>query len=372
MSPPCRVLVLNERDPLHPAAGGAEVHISEICSRLASQGFEFTLAACGFRGAPAREVLHGLEILRLGPLLAYYPRAAWMCARDTRRGRFDLVVEHLNKLPFLSPVLSAVPVVAVCHHLFGFSAFLQVAWPIAAGVVLAEKLVPACYKKSAFVAVSESTRDDLVARGIPRERVRIVHNGIRPPKLWLEPPSRRGPRVAYLGRLEPYKRVDVMLAALKTLVPRFPELEVVIIGRGTDRPRLEDAARRLGIAERTRFRGFVSDAERDAILASTRVCVCPSVKEGWGITVIEANSSGVPVVATDAPGLRDAVRDGDTGFLVPEGDVAVFAERIGRLLADNALADRMSQAGLAWSQRFDWDSAARAMAAVLESARVRA
>lgn len=87
--------------------------------------------------------------------------------------------------------------------------------------------------------------------------------------------------------------------------------------------------------------------------------------------MIEANASGVPVVATDAPGLRDAVRDGETGFLAPEGDVAVFAERIGRLLADDVLADRMSRAGLAWSQHFDWDSAARAMAAVLESARAQ-
>jgi glycosyltransferase involved in cell wall biosynthesis len=369
MAPDRRVLVLNERDPLHPAAGGAEVHVSEVCTRLASQGFEFTLAACSFQGAPAREVFRGLEIRRLGPLPMYYPRAAWLCAWATRRRGFDLVVEHLNKLPFFSPVLSTVPVVAVCHHLFGSSAFLQVAWPIAAGVVTAEKLIPACYKRAAFVAVSESTREDLVARGIPREQIRIVHNGIRPAKPGLEPPSRRGPRVAYLGRLEPYKRVDVMLAALATLVPRFPELEVVIVGRGTDRPRLEDAARRLGIAGRTRFCGFVSDSERDAILARTRVCVCPSVKEGWGLTVIEANSSGVPVVATDAPGLRDAVRDGDTGFLVPEGDGAGFAQRIGRLLGDDALADRMSLAGLAWSQRFDWDSAARAMAVVLDSVR---
>jgi len=369
MPPACRVLVLNERDPLHPAAGGAEVHVSEICTRLASRGFEFTLAACSHSGAPAREIFHGLEIRRLGPLPLYYLRAAWLCARDTRRGNFDVVVEHLNKLPFLSPMVSAAPVVAVCHHLFGTSAFLQVAWPIAAGVVAAEKLIPTCYKRAAFVAVSESTREDLVARGIPRAQIRIVHNGIRPAKPGLDPPSRRGPRVAYLGRLEPYKRVDVMLAALATLVPRFPGLEVVIVGRGADRPRLEDAAQRLGIAERTRFCGFVSDSERDAILGRTRVCVCPSVKEGWGLTVIEANSAGVPVVASDAPGLRDAVRNGDTGFLVPEGDVAQFAQRIQRLLADDALVDRMSQAGLAWSQRFDWDNAAHAMAAVLDAAR---
>jgi len=372
MSPGCRVLVLNERDPLHPAAGGAEVHVAEICSRLAAQGFEFTLAASGFRGAPSHETVSGFEIWRLGPLPAYYPRAAWLCARETRRGRFDLTVEHLNKLPFLSPMLSAVPVVAVCHHLFGSAAFLQVAWPIAATVVAVERLIPACYRRATFVAVSESTREDLVARGVGRERIRIVHNGIRQPKPPLEPPSRRGLQVAYLGRLEPYKRVDVMLSALRTLVPEFPDLEIVIVGRGSDRPRLERVALGLGIGERTRFFGFVSDAERDALLATTRVCVCPSVKEGWGITVIEASASGVPVVASDAPGLRDALRDGETGFLAPQGDVAAFAERIRRLLADDALADRMSLAGQAWARHFDWDRAAQAMAEILKSARAQA
>jgi glycosyltransferase involved in cell wall biosynthesis len=268
-------------------------------------------------------------------------------------------------------VLSAVPVVALCQHLFGFSAFLQVAWPIAATVVAAEKLIPPFYKKAMFIAASESTRSDLVARGIPRERIRIVYNGIRQTQRLVKPPSSRAARITYLGRLEPYKRVDVMLSSAKRLVSRFPDLEIEIVGRGKDSLRLEHAARSLGIAERTHFRGFVTDEERDALLETTRVCVYPSVKEGWGLGVIEANACGVPVVATDAPGLRDAVRDGETGFLAPEGDVATFAERISRLLADDALADRMSLAGLAWSRRFDWDSAARAIAEVLESARAR-
>lgn len=369
MAEPCRVLILNERDPLHPRAGGAEVHVAEIARRLADRGFELTQAACGFRGGAAEEERGGLRILRFGPLPSYYPRVLLHCARETRRGRYDVVVEHLNKLPFLSPLHSAAPVVAVCHHLFGGTAFLQVPFPIAATVWCAERLIPTVYRRVPMVAVSESTKADLVERGVPPERIRVIHNGIQQSRAEAPPPSQRPYRMVYLGRLEPYKRIDVMLRAAAELTGRFPELEIAVIGRGQSRPELERLAEELGLGGRTRFAGFVSDAERDRILAGSRVCLCPSVKEGWGITVIEANALGVPVVATGAPGLRDAVRDGETGFLAPEGDVAAFAARAGELLAGGGAADRMSAAARAWSRRFDWDTAARDTAEVLLEAR---
>jgi glycosyltransferase involved in cell wall biosynthesis len=97
--------------------------------------------------------------------------------------------------------------------------------------------------------------------------------------------------------------------------------------------------------------------------------VCPSAKEGWGLTVIEANAVGTPVVATDAPGLRDAVRDGKTGFLVAEDDVEGFADRIGSLLADDDLARTMAAAALEWSRGFNWDRAADEMAEALSATR---
>ncbi len=369
MPPRCRVLVLNERDPRHPSAGGAEIHVAETFGRLAAQGYEVTLASSSFPGCLPRERVGGLDVWRLGRLPTYYPRVAWTCARETRRGRFDVVVECLNKLPFYSPVYSAVPVLALCHHLFGEVAFLQVAWPIAATVWTAERLIPRVYRRQPFVTISESSREDLVARGIPTDQIRVIHCGIDRPALVIDPSQPRPQRIAYLGRLEPYKHIDVLLRAVAQLQDRFPLAELVVIGRGSLRARLEALAEELGIAGRTRFTGFVSTKERDAILAEVRVCVCPSAKEGWGLTVIESNAAGTPVVATDAPGLRDSVRDAVTGFLVAPGDVDGFADAIARLLSDDELATRMSAAALAWSQRFDWDAAASEMAKALEAAR---
>jgi len=350
-----RVLVLNERDPTHPKAGGAEVHIVEIFSRLAAKGYEITLATSTQAGAAPRDEMHGLSVWRLGPLPFYYPRAAWTCARETRAGRFDIVVECLNKLPFFSPVYSSVPVLALCHHLFGSVAFQQVAWPVAAAVWTAERLIPPLYRKPPFITISESSRADLIDRGIPAERIRVSHCGAQHPSVAPKVDTARPRRLAYVGRVEPYKRIDVMLRAAASLRERFPDLEVVVIGRGGALPGLQSLARELGIEGRTRFTGFVSNQERDALLAESRVCICASEKEGWGLTVIEANVLGTPVVATDTDGLRDSVRDGETGFLVASGDVNGFADRSARLLADDALAVRMSRAALEWSRGFDWD-----------------
>jgi glycosyltransferase involved in cell wall biosynthesis len=364
-----RLLLLNERDPRHPRAGGAETHVYEILRRLVERGHAVTHFAVGFDGAEDTERVDGIEVRRLASLPSYYPAAALACARETRRGQFDVVIECLNKLPFLSPLYSRAPVLALCHHLFGTTAFRQVAWPIAAAVVGTEKLIPFVYARRPFLTISESSRADLVERGLPFANITVSPPGIRRPTISPRPLAERPLRITNVGRLEPYKRVDLMLHAVAPLVAEHPTLEIVVIGRGTDQARIERVARELGLAERTRILGFVSDDERDHWLADSRVCVCASEKEGWGLTVVEANAVGTPVVASDAPGLRDSVRDGDTGWLAPVGDVAAFRTRIEELLEAGSEAQAMADRALAWSQRFDWEQAADDLEAAIERTR---
>jgi glycosyltransferase involved in cell wall biosynthesis len=369
VSRPARILILNERDPKHPKMGGAEIHVTEIFGRLARRGHEVIHLAAGFAGGADVERVDDVEVRRLGGLARYYPRSVIETRRLTRRGEVDVVVECLNKVPWYAPAWSARPVLALCHHLFGEVAFQQVPWPIAAGVWTLERGIPSIYRDSPFIAISESSRADLIRRGLPADHVVVSHPGIDRPALDVDPTRPRAERVIFVGRLEAYKKVDVMLRAMKQLEPRFPEAEIVVIGRGPARAELEGLARDLGLAGRTRFTGFVSNEERDRLLAEARVCVFPSEKEGWGLTVIEANAVGTPVVATDADGLRDSVRAGETGFLVPDEDVDAFAEGIARLMGDDALATRMSAAALAWSKRFDWERAADDMEHAIERAR---
>jgi len=363
-----RALILNERDALHPKAGGAEIHLGEIFQRLAARGLEVTLACSSFKGAPSRDDQQGIQVQRLGDLPGYYPKAGWLCARETRRERFDVVVDCLNKLPFLAPAYSRKPVLALCHHLFGATAFRQVPWPIAAAVWGTERLIPLVYRQTRFATISESSRDDLVARGIDAQRIEVHHPGIRAPGIEARPVNERAHQIVYLGRLERYKNVNVALGALARVARNVPDASLVIIGSGGDRKRLESFAERLGVSGRTRFTGFVEQDERDQILAESRVCVCPSSKEGWGLTVIESNALGTPNVCSDVPGLRDSVRHGKTGFLVQEGDEEAFAARVEEVLRDDEVALRMSNAATRWAQRFRWEEAAERMQGALDAA----
>jgi glycosyltransferase involved in cell wall biosynthesis len=125
-----------------------------------------------------------------------------------------------------------------------------------------------------------------------------------------------------------------------------------------DRARLEALAEQLRVKDAVRFRGFVSEAEKLHLLRSTWANVFPSPKEGWGITNIEAAASGTPSLASDSPGLRDSVRHGESGFLVPHGDVNAMAARMVELAGDPALVDRLGVGARRFAESLSWDAAA--------------
>ena len=175
----------------------------------------------------------------------------------------------------------------------------------------------------------------------------MIHPGVDPVMFRPDPAVRRSspPSFLYVGRLKRYKGVDLAIRALAVARRKRPELSLDIAGSGDDRPRLEAIASQLGQGEAVRFHGFVTEAHKLALLRSTWGNVFPSPKEGWGITVVEAAACGTPSLASDSPGLRDSVRAGETGYLVPHGDVDALAARMLELAANPALVEQLGQAG---------------------------
>lgn len=155
---PRRILVLNERDLKNPLAGGAETHIFEIFARLAAQGHDVTLLAASFPGCRREELVRGVRVVRLANRYAYYGLAPLAARRELRQRRCEVVVDVLNKLPFLSPWFVPAPCFAIVHHLFGATAFRQVPAPIALVTWLAEKLIPYAYRNTPMLAISPSTK----------------------------------------------------------------------------------------------------------------------------------------------------------------------------------------------------------------------
>ncbi|MGD8627527.1 MAG: glycosyltransferase family 4 protein [bacterium] len=355
-----RILFINWRDIRNPEAGGAEVHLHEISRRIAALGHSVTVLASRFPGAADREVIDGVEVVRAGGKFSFNFHVPGAFRKLAREKPFDIVVDDINKVPFYTPVFVRTPVLALAHHLFGRTIFLEASAPIALYVYLTESLIPFIYRNTRFVVVSNSTRDEMLRRGLKPGNVSIVYNAVDHSKYRPLPEARsKEPLIGYVGRIKRYKRVDVLLKALKIVRREVPGVRLRVAGSGDHLNALQDLTGRLGLSDLVDFMGFVTEEQKIEMLRQVHVVANPSSKEGWGVTVIEANACGTPVVASNVPGLRDAVVHGETGLLVPYGDVEALARGLTDLLLDDAMRESLAGNALEWAGRFSWDASAR-------------
>lgn len=363
-----RILILNWLDRENPASGGAEVHLHESFGRLARRaGWQVTAVTSGWPGSASRSDVDGLEIHRVGGRHSYLFSAP-RYVRSLPEGSFDLVVEDLNKVPLFVPRWSSAPALLLVHHLFGATAFKEATLPIAAATWLLERPIPRVYRDTPVVAVSESTRDDLVKRGMDSSVVEVIENGVDIRHFTPIPFEARfeEPTLLYLGRLKKYKRLDLVFEAVARLRRNGTPVRLLIAGRGDHRLALEREADRLGLgSEAVRFLGFVDEPRKLELLRRAWVHVLTSPKEGWGISNLEAAACATPSVASDSPGLRDSVRDGQTGFLTPHGDVVTLVSKLGELLENRGLRQRMGAEARKFAEHLSWDRTTERLASAL-------
>ena len=351
------MVVVNWQDRENPHGGGAEIHLHEIFGRLAACGHEVTLLCSGWSGCAPRARLDGIDVHRVGGRYSFQFVARRYYRRVLAAGLPDVLIEDINKVPLWTPRWGATRTVALVPHLFGTTAFQELAAPLAAAVWLQERPIGCVYRGVPFEAISESTADDLAARGIPRSRIVVIHPGIDTNAYSPDAAQRSPvPLVVYLGRLKRYKRVDLVLRAFAAM--NHPTARLAIAGTGDRRAALARLAASLDLGDRVKFLGFISEAEKVALLRSAWVLAFTSPKEGWGITNLEAAACATPVVASSSPGLRESVRDGETGFLVPHDDLPALTGALRRIVNDPALVASLGAAGRRFATRFTWTAAA--------------
>ncbi|MCP4572408.1 MAG: glycosyltransferase family 4 protein [bacterium] len=338
------------------------MHLHKILAGAVQAGWHVDQVCCTYEGAEAAETVDGIHIHR---------RGHWSVANFVLPGvvrgllkehRYDLLLEDINKLPFYTPLYSGgVPVLAVVPHLFGTTVYREANAVLASYVWLAEQLIPPVYRNVDFEVISPSTRDDLIARGLDGDRIRTVYCGLEHERFALaDPPPRSAtPLVVCWSRLRRYKSTDVAIRAFARIHRELADARMLVMGRGPDEERLRKLVTKLGLDDVVDFHGFMPWEELVGHLHRAHVFLNPSPKEGWGLTVVEANACGLPVVASDRPGLKDSVRDGETGDLVPYADDAAFAAKALELLRDPELWRRRSEAARAWARTFSWERCAQ-------------
>jgi len=363
---PLRILVVNWLDRENPQAGGAEEHLHEIFGRLVARGHEVTALVSGWAGCEPRARLDGIDVHRAGRRYTFSIAGPRFFRRRLADRPFDVVVEDLNKVPVFARYWVDAPVVLLAHHLFGTTAFQAGPVPLAAATWLLERPIPRVFHDTPTVAVSESTRDDLVARGLPRPNIVVIPNGIELDRYTPHPDGRRAerPTLLFLGRLKKYKRVDLVIEAVARLRDEGIDVELLVGGAGDQMENLRGLSARLRVDDRVDFLGFVTEERKLELLRTSWLHVLTSPKEGWGISNLEAAACGTPTVASDAPGLRESVLDGETGLLVPHGDVGAVATAVATLISDDARREAMGVAARAFAERYSWDASAGAFEAL--------
>ena len=352
-----RILLVNWQDRENPQGGGAEIHLHEIFGRIAAKGHEVALLCGGWPGCPPRATLDGIDVHRVGTRHTF-PFRAHRYFQQHLAGKYQLLVEDVNKVPLYTPRWrGAGQVVTLVPHLFGATAFHELFPALAAAVWVAERPLGRIYGHVPFQAISESTRDDLVERGIPRDAIAVIYPGIDTVGYTPDPSVRaQQPLFSYLGRLKRYKGVHLVIRAFARL--GRPDARLEIAGAGDYRPKLEALAQSLDLGDRVRFLGRISEEEKLSLLRRSWGLVFASPKEGWGITNLEAAACATPVVASNSPGIRESVRDGETGYLVRHGDVGAMADAMRRLAESPSLVARLGAQARVFAESFTWERAA--------------
>jgi glycogen(starch) synthase len=359
MSKAPRILLINYEFP--PIGGGAGTATAGMARALAAMGCDTVVLTSRFRQQPRVETMHGFTVRRVrvvrrhadrcspAEMMTFIISAAFSVIGLTRAWRPDLTIAFFG-IPS-GPVAWLVRTLRGTPYIVSLRGGDVPGFDCAPGISLyhraATPVLRFLWRRAVAVVANGSGLRDLAQQTMPSLRVPIIPNGVDAERH--APAPRRSvtatPRILFIGRLAFQKAPDVLLRALARISEKSFHCEIV--GDGPDRAALEQQAQDLGLAERITFRGWVNREDLPGCYHSADIVVLPSRMEGMPNVVLEGMAHALPVVATDVPGTRDIVRDGETGRLVPVEDDAALAAALAQLIEQPALRASMGDAARA-------------------------
>ncbi len=353
-----KVLVFNWRDTRHVWGGGAEVYIHELSKRLVKKGYEVTVFCGNDHKSPRYEEIDGVKVIRHGGFYTVYFWAFLYYIFKLRKNT-DIIIDSENGIPFFTPLYARKPVIGLVHHVHQEVFRKHLIYPFAKLAQFLEgTLMPFVYRNVQMVTVSGSSKEAMEAIGLGKKRlIEVINPGVDLDKFGLSKKTAK-PSILYLGRLKPYKSIETAILAMESVLKQVPNASLTIAGEGESRSSLENLVKKLGLGAAVQFVGKVSEEVKVKLYAQSWLMVQPSSVEGWGITAIEANASGTPVVASNVPGLKDSVSNPHSGFLVPWGNTDRFADKMGLILSDSEVRKDLESGSLEWSKQFSWETGA--------------
>ncbi len=367
------ILILSWRGPGHPNSGGAEISTHEHAKGWVRDGHDVTLFTSYFRGAKREEILDGVKIKRAGRQMFGVQWEAFKWYLFANHEKFDLVIDQFHGIPFFTPLYVRIKKLGFIHEVAKEIWRLN-PWPkpynlfpAILGTIFEPLIFKLIYKNIPFMTVSNSTKQDLISWDIPSDSITVIHNGVIIPKDIQLPEKEKTTTLIFLGALSKDKGIEDALKVFSILSEQNKDWKFWVVGKGGGEYQeiLERKIKQLGLIN-IKFWGYVSEKKKFELLSRAHLFVNPAVREGWGLVVIEGASCGTPTVAFNVPGLRDSIKDGETGVLAKKHSVENLAEAVRGLLADQEKYLRISKNAVIWSKNFSWEKSTLASLKLIE------
>ena len=364
-----RILMMSWKCIKHPWRGGAEFVTYEYLKRLVEKGHECVWFTPKFRGCLEREIIDGIEIIRDFNINTIHINA-WKKYKEEFKGKFNVVIDQINTLPFFTPLYVNEPIVMFIHQLALEVWDYEMPFPLNKIGKFAEKNFLKLYKNVPTICVSPSTKKDLINLGFKEENIHVIYNGCNvKPLEKVNFKEKEENTICFVARLTPMKRVEHAIKAVYYVKEEISNVKLWILGSPKKESylyKLKSLVNKLELKDNVKFFGYVPFEKRNEIIKKSQILVVTSVKEGWGLNVIEANALGTPAVGYRVSGLVDSIKDGYNGLLVEDGNIKELSETIINLLKDDDLRKRLSENAIEWAKQFSWDKSTEEFERVLK------
>lgn len=367
-----KILVLSWRGPGHPHAGGAEKSTHEHAKGWVKAGHRVTLFTSFYPGAKKEEVIDGINIIRKGFQIFGVHLEAFKWYLLGHHKNFDLVVDEFHGIPFFTPLYVRTKKMALIHEVtkevWGLNPWSKPfnLIPAFLGTLFEPLIFKMFYRKIPFMTGSNSTKKDLIVWGIPQKNITVIPYGLSTPKVKIFPKEEKKTLI-FLGALSKDKGIEDVLKIFSILNRSDHDLQFWIIGKGEEHylKKLKLQCIKLGINKKAKFWGFVTEEKKFELLGRGYILVNPSVREGWGLVVIEAAYIGTPTVGYDVVGLRDSIKNGETGILCEKNPISC-AQAVLSLMSDQKKYQMMVQNCFRWARQFSWDKSVKKSLTLIE------
>lgn len=353
------ILIFNWRDPKNPKAGGAEYVTQKHAKAWVLAGHNVTWFTSSFPGAKEEEVWEGITIIRRGNEYIIHLLAVFYYL--FHKNNIDLIIDEVHGYPFFTPLYANKPIVAFIHEVAGNIWDYMFPFPINTAGKLLESIYFRMYKGIPFWTDAPSTVDEIVSYGIPRSNCVAIACPIDVHPLVALPTKPKDPVFIFISRMVKMKGIEDVLLAFVLIKKDLPNATFSIIGDGerSYKKRLQKITEEHGISQDVSFLGYVSEKEKYLLLKKAHILLHASVKEGWGLVVLEAASQATPSIVYNVPGLKDIVMNGKTGIITKKNTPQELAAEAVLLWRNQKKYETLQRQSLVWLKSFSWEKSTK-------------